>query len=678
MLSRPHLLRRCTFTLFAVLLICGLTLSLAQPTAAVGANLLPYPSPVYKSASKAMLSLGETMTYAIHLETPWNASIPVEVTDPLPAGLDYVPGTANLGGVYDPATRTVSWTGITVNPGVPVDLKFDVKDVLAVNFPTPRANTASIDLNGLVLMRTAWVLLMPAAPPPTGLDGSFKSASPSRLGLGEVVTYTIHLLDNRLTPVTIQVTDPVPASLTYVDGSADNGGVYDPVTRTIVWSSIAAPPGQPFLLTFQAKAPKAFINNLPLLVRNTAAITSGGILIKRSADILIVPQPGSPLEGSFKTASQRAVAPGQRFTYTIYLHNSSDTPVPAAVSDALPAQVTYVDGSANAGGVYDAAARTLTWSDLSIPEGGSLNLTFDVVATPLSAVTPIPILNTAVITSGSITLQRSVRVMLVPKPVGDVIPPRVDSFTIGSQDVLTGPDVTLHIAASDNVKVTQMLLKEWVLSAALPGPHWQEVKSSGWIPYQADLPWTLSAQSGTHFMGVWVADAAMNRSHLTRKAVDFASLLLPNTAVGQGGMIPYLVYYPAGVDVTATLNTLTGTASLFVWYPGNRFAPDQPSPAAVTPSATITFTTPFAGLYLFLVRGETAATFDLSITPAGGPRPGPALAEATQAAFTTDLAALDSPMTFDPILPESGLDPLNVAVDPVGPFFQTFLPVITK
>jgi uncharacterized repeat protein (TIGR01451 family) len=511
------------------------------------------------------------------------------------------------------------------------------------------------------------------------------------------VTYTIHLINSGNAVATVQVSDPLPAPLIYVAGSASNGGVYDDTTPTVSWSDVSVPPAvsatpaAPVLLTFDAKAPAVLQDTLrPDMIVNTATITSGTVSFKRSANVLLVSQPTPPLAGSFKEASQKKVTPGEQFTYTIDLNNSSDAPLPATVTDKLPDQVTYVSDSANAGGVYDDTTRTLTWSDLSVLDGSPLTLTFDVTAeSTLPAPDPsarpggLLITNTAVIASGDLTLIRSAQVWLAPTSTGDNTPPVVDSFTIGDTDVYTSPDVTLNISAHDDVGVTSMYLVEWVLSGK-PAPHWQPVKTSGWIPYQATYSWTLSDQSGTHTIGVWVADAAMNRSKLTRTAIDFASLILPGSQISQGQMIPYLVYYPAGVDVTATLTSTTGEAHLHLWKPGNMFAPDQSSAVAGSTPQTITFTTQTAGMYLFLVYGKTDAVFDLSITPGGGPRPGASATAASSAsapslsdgATPASPAAADDGMTYDPILPQSGLDPLNVAPDPS--FIQVYLPVLKR
>ncbi len=682
---------RRRLALFAAAMLLMMVFSVTQPAgaynsiASVSGSNPTFLGGIYKSASEFVLSPGEVMTYTIHLGLGPQASYQADVTDPLPVGLDYVAGSVNQSGVYDASTRTISWTGVAVS-GSPVNLTFDVKDTATIAQPAPVVNTATITINGLILQREAWVMLLPGLPPANGLEGSFKSASPVKLGSGGTETYTIHLINSGAAAVSVNVSDPVPTPLGYVDGSASSGGVYDPTTHTVTWSNISIPSKTPVLLTFSATAPviDPAPAARPAVITNTATITSGALSFTRSAIVLLTPFPVSPLSGSFKMASRREVSPGEKFTYTIYLHNSSEAPVTAAVSDVLPAEVSYVDGSANAGGTYDSATRTLTWTDLTVPGGGHLDLTFDAIAENISAApTPRPIIitNTASISSDGVTLQRSARTLLRPGPGGDNIPPVVTSFIIGDQDVYTSPDVTLHIAATDNVMVSSMFIEEWAL-ATKPFPHWQQVKTSGWVPYQTTYPWTMSNQSGAHFIGVWVADSSKNRSRLTFNAIDFASLVLPGAHVNQGDMVPYLVYYPAGVQVTAALNVLNGAADLFVWHPGNMFAPDETSPTPTPNPQTISFTTKTAGVYLFLVFGKQASDYDLSITPAGGPRvpvptPFAAVSPTISNNSISGSSALDG-LSYNPILPQSGLDPLAVAQDPIGPFFQSYLPAVNQ
>ncbi|HTP06794.1 MAG TPA: hypothetical protein VMP08_00985, partial [Anaerolineae bacterium] len=259
------------------------------------------------------------------------------------------------------------------------------------------------------------------------------------------------------------------------------------------------------------------------------------------------------------------------------------------------------------------------------------------------------------------------------------------------QDVLTSPTTTLHISATDNISVSQMFVREWQMTST-PFPHWTVSQSSGWVPYQADYPWTLIDQDGVHFVGVWVADADHNVSDLDHGGLDFASLVQPNATVAQKHLVPYLVYYPAGVTVTAQLSTTTGDADLYVWYPHNFFWPDHESirPSPITD--TVTFTTPRAGIYLFLVRGFTDATYNLSIDPAGGPRAWPPSTgndddddggyhDHGPATFNlvapTAASAKPDELTLEPLLSQSGVDPLATAPAPAG-FYSSYLPLIAR
>jgi hypothetical protein len=285
-------------------------------------------------------------------------------------------------------------------------------------------------------------------------------------------------------------------------------------------------------------------------------------------------------------------------------------------------------------------------------------------------VTPTVVTNTATITVNGDTFDRRTWVLLVPQPLGfDIVPPVVHSLTIGDLDVLTAPTVTLHISATDNVGVRWMYLREWQW-ARTPWPHWQVVHSSGWVPYQAQYPWVLGSDSGAHFVGVWVADAALNTSWLDARGLDFASLLQPGATLPPLGVVPYLVYYDDGVDVTSVLTPTSGTAGLYVWYTGDVFTPIGMA------APVVTFTTHSTGTYLFLVHSWWGATYDLSIEPGGGPRP-PAWGMAAPRLVAMSQAPSRKADDLISMFIHSGFDPLGTAQKPAGPFVA-YLPMVIK
>jgi uncharacterized repeat protein (TIGR01451 family) len=442
-------------------------------------------------------------------------------------------------------------------------------------------------------------------------------------------------------------------------------------------------------LTFVTTATTGIIS--PTWVVNTATIAAGSQIFDRLAAVAIVPRPEVPphplLAGSYKKASQRRITTDDTLTYTIKLINSGGVDALVNVTDPIPPVLSYVENSANNGGGYDAGTQLVSWNAITVPAGSSVPLSFAVMATG-TVTHPTLLMNTATISvTGDGTFKRQAPVMLMPIPSGDQIDPIVHSVTIGEQDVLTSPTTTLHISATDNISVSQMFIREWQLTS-VPFPHWNVSHSSGWVPYQADYPWTLIAKDGAHFIGVWVADAAHNVSYLDHGGMDFASLVRPNATVEQKRMVPYLVYYPAGITVTAQITSIVGDADLYVWYPRNFFWSDRkslnPSPGA----DLITFTTPRAGIYLFLVRGYTAATYDLSIDPAGGPRAWPASwgdddDHHDHGSAVFNLNALSSgaskpdELTLEPMLSQSGVDPLVTAPSADG-FYQVHLPIIIR
>lgn len=509
----------------------------------------------------------------------------------------------------------------------------------------------------------------PPPPPEVNLSGSSKSASQTVLAPGETLTYTIQLINSGGIDASVDVTDPIPSELAYIVGSASAGGVYDDSTATLNWTGVSVPAGASTSLTFQVEP--AIQVTKSTVVTNTATIASSGTSFERHAWIALTPQDTNQpiLTGSLKYASQLTLAPGQKLAYTIQLINSGTVDALAAVIDPIPDELAFVEGSVTGGGVYDPATATLSWSNVIVPSGSATALSFE-VEPAITVAAPTVITNTATISTSGGSFDRSAWIALIPQPLeNDDTLPVVRSLAIGDQDVLYSPQVTLHISATDDTAVAWMYLAELEVVTA-PVAHWNLVKTSGWVPFQEEYPWTLGEQNGTHFVGVWVADAALNHSLFDRAALDFASLVKPDDTATMGEFIPYLVYYPAGIDVHAVVTPTTGNVDLLVWYPNNFLLPDQfslkPGPAV----DEVQFTTPEAGIYIFLLIGQTETNYTLTITPGGGPTAwANALAAPTdwQPYVTTEVQAT---LINEPIFSLIGLDPLGFAAElqPQGPY----------
>ena len=621
-------------------------------------------------ASPQVAGAGEVISYTILLNNAGRDEISAQVLDQLPAEVVYIEGSAQPPAAYDEDARTLSWFDVNLPPRRELALTF-AATASPVTLPTTAINRAVIATDSGPLERRASVLLLPGSFwPPSSLSSSLKFASHQRIASGDELSYSIRLLNSSPIEVAALVTDYLPAEVSYVAGSAQPAARYDEIGRTLTWTAVSVPARGEITLSFSSVAVQV---RAPVVSINRAVIKSGEQSHERHAKVMIVPgapEPGPRLAGSYKSASRQVAVTGKQFDYTIRVHNSGIGQAEVTVTDPLPAEVNYVPGSSRPEAIYNEGTRTLTWSAVPVPVGGDASLSFGVTGSDVDS--PNLVVNSASIAAGGDSLTRSTTVLLVPKPRDtDGIPPMVDSLMIGDQDVLNSPAVTLHISAFDNTSVERMYIREWQWVAE-DWPRWKATQSSGWIPYQSRMPWTLGDSDGAHYVGVWVADEAGNRSHLDGRSLDFASLLRPGTRVPPFQPVPYLVQVDAGVEVTAKLVPVSGDSSLCTWYAGALLDP------ITVASRETKFTTENAGTYLFMVRGQPGATYNLSIKPGGGPRRSPEASpgQDAQAAIGSD-ALNGEPLDMIRLLAESGLDPLDTADEP-GDMQTIYLPVAAR
>ncbi|MBP2833998.1 DUF11 domain-containing protein, partial [Aquimarina sp. U1-2] len=82
-----------------------------------------------------------------------------------------------------------------------------------------------------------------------------------------------------------------------------------------------------------------------------------------------------------KAVSPTAARVGETVTFTLSVFNNDASNTAdasgVAVVDVLPAGYTLVPGTVSNSGVYNAGNLTITWSNLNIPNGNTLDLTFD-------------------------------------------------------------------------------------------------------------------------------------------------------------------------------------------------------------------------------------------------------------------------------------------------------------
>ena len=212
-----------------------------------------------KTVDNPTPNVGDTVTYTVTLSNNGpDAATGAQVTDLLPSGVSFVSDTTSQG-TYDPTTGL--WNVGTVDVGSPQTLSIQA----TVTSPNPATNTARIthsdqfDPNPGNNNATA-----PDSPQQADLALT-KTVDDSTPNVGDTITYTI-TLDNggpeRATDV--QVTDPLPAGLTFVSATPSQG-TYDPATG--LWTVGTVAVGSPQTLLIQATVAS------PNPQTNTATIT---------------------------------------------------------------------------------------------------------------------------------------------------------------------------------------------------------------------------------------------------------------------------------------------------------------------------------------------------------------------------------------------------------------------
>ncbi|MCC7553955.1 MAG: DUF11 domain-containing protein, partial [Methanobacteriaceae archaeon] len=170
-----------------------------------------------KAVNNTNPNIGENVTYTVTVaNTGAVIANNVVVRDTLGAGLEFVSASDN--GVYDPATRTITWT---VNIAAGETKTFTVvANVVAYGVLN---NTVTVGNKTKVVNLTV-----------RDIDPS-KVVNNTNPNIGENVEYTITVVNNGgVVSNNVKVVDTLGAGLEFV--SASDNGVYDPATRTITWT----------------------------------------------------------------------------------------------------------------------------------------------------------------------------------------------------------------------------------------------------------------------------------------------------------------------------------------------------------------------------------------------------------------------------------------------------------
>ncbi|MGD0030546.1 hypothetical protein SLT67_04235 [Paenibacillus illinoisensis] len=340
---------------------------------------------------------GDSILYTVTVANAGTASAAsVVLSDSLPAGLTFIPGSVTVAGVSRPT--------LDITAGVPLG-SLNLSSSIVVTYRALIGQDASI----LQLVNSANAAFtfqsVAGGPTITGVIPSnnstlpvyspnlsiVKSGSTTNATVGDTVTYTLQVNNGGNVAANVTLTDNIPSGSSYVAGSFRlNGNVIagaNPATGVNL-GSLAA--GSANTVTFQVLVTS--LPTPPTLVDQAAASYSfssqdGRTITGTVASNTLTIPVTLPNVTAVKSASVSDVAVGETFTYTVVTTNGGIQPINNVIlTDALPSGTIFVPGSVTVRGTVVASANPNSGISVgTLTAGSSATVTFQVTVQSLPA-----------------------------------------------------------------------------------------------------------------------------------------------------------------------------------------------------------------------------------------------------------------------------------------------------
>jgi uncharacterized repeat protein (TIGR01451 family) len=325
--------------------------------------VLPVDLAITKTVDNSTPNVGQNVTFTVSLSDlgPGNAT-GVQVTDSLPAGLTYVSSSPSEGS-YNSSTGV--WTVGNVTFGAAAQT---LTIVATVTTPGAKTNTATItaddqtDTNPNNNQASATVT-------PLAVDLAItKTVDNSTPSVGQNVTFTLSLSDLGPGNATgVQVTDVLPAGLTYVSSSPSEGSYNSSTGIWTVGTVAFGAPAQTLTVVATVASQGAKTNTATITADDETDTNPNN----NQASVTVTP-PSADLSLT-KTVDNSSPSTGQNVTFTVTVNNlGPSTATNVVTTDVLPSGLTFVSDTASQGS-YDAS--TGLWTIGTMANGGSVILT---------------------------------------------------------------------------------------------------------------------------------------------------------------------------------------------------------------------------------------------------------------------------------------------------------------
>lgn len=416
---------------------------------------------VVKSASATGLVLGDTYTYTVVVSNTGTANAAsVVLTDVLPSGITFVPGSVVVGGTSRPTYDILSGVPIgTLNLGSSVTITYraTVSSIPTNQTISSSANTAftfqsvagGATISGVIPSNN---LSIPVYDP---LFTIVKSADTTNATVGDTVTYTATIANTGNIGAAVNYRDVIPAGTTFVPGSFRvNGTVISGANPATGVNIGALALGSTTNVTFQVlvnslPAPPTLVNqgSISYTFQPPDGRTISGSALSNTLSIPVT----TPNVSVIKTANVTDTSVGETITYTSVITNNGLTTLQNIVfTDASPAGTNFIAGSFTVDGVIRPNANPANSISIgSLQSGRTTTVSFQALVTSVPSTSQIS--NQSSISYGSGSFTGNVVSNIVSTPIYAPNISALKSFNATSTAIGNLLEVTLQLTNTGNI-----------------------------------------------------------------------------------------------------------------------------------------------------------------------------------------------------------------------------------
>ena len=438
---------------------------------------------VDKQVSNARPNVGDTITFTITLNNlGYDTATNVTVVDMLPAGLQFVSWTANEG-TYNPINGL--WTVGTVDTLFARTLQIDAIVLPPLSgVPQPRTNTVTVNTSDQYDPDTSNNTDSVTETPQYADLAVEKLVDNPRPNVGQEVSFTINLRNLGVDAATnVQLTDILPAGLTFVSASAPAGTSYQAGSGIWQVGTLVAGGEKSLVIVAAVAGPGSFTN--------VAAVTKSDQFDpdrNNNRDESTITTREADLEVD-KSVSNATPNVGDTITFTVTVSNlGPDSANNVEITDYFPMAGLQLLSAVPSQGSFNTANGVWTVGTVDVGAGGVQTLvisarvlaparnTIPPARTNVATVTkadeydPNPGNNTGTSTETPLYADLGVKKITsnVQPNVGDTVTYTVSLFNLGT-------------AVATNVEVTDALPANVSFESATPaaGTRFQETATGG-------------------------------------------------------------------------------------------------------------------------------------------------------------------------------------------------------